>query len=384
MDAFDELIVNYLLNICGGLFIAIAAVIFRANKLRASNRAFSLLVLTGGIWTINYGFITRGGENAILHLRIGAAVAAFLAPTLIMVRDFIADPRSRFSQIALRNLGWVIAAFTLAALTPLDWFIRKNSPIASPEYGPGWLWQHLILAVIMAWIAVSGLRHRRHLRNGSRDEMDIAVTFAAGAVAVISAFLAFHHSGDPLPPPAFGLVAILYASRLTWVLLARGVYDARVLISLITRTVSIIIGASIVFFCVAWLLKVQAGINETASTIIASVVAAALVNYITQFFLAKHNALLYRSIASFQREVNEISRSAINQEKAILRLEHLIAEYTNTSDALVLTETGRGVYQRGSTACQIAASCGNASIAPAGSRATRWISPRSRPMIVKR
>jgi signal transduction histidine kinase len=347
MDAFDELIVNYLLNICGGLFIAIAAVIFRANKLRASNRAFSLLVLTGGIWTINYGFITRGGENAILHLRIGAAVAAFLAPTLIMVRDFIADPRSRFSSIARRNIGWIIAALALGALTPLDWFIHKDSPIAWPDYGPGWLWQHLILAAIMAWIAVSGLRHRRHLRDGSRDEMDIAVTFAAGAVAVISAFLAFHRSGDPLPPPTFGLVAILYASRLTWVLLARGVYDARVLISLITRTVSIIIGASIVFFFVAWLLKHQAGINETAATIIASIVAAALVNYITQFFLAKHNALLYRSIAGFQREVNEISRSALNQEKAVLRLEHLIAEYTNTTDALILTETGRGVYQRG-------------------------------------
>lgn len=347
MDAFDELIVNYLLNICGGLFIAIAAIIYRANKLRASNRAFSLLVLTGGIWTINYGFITRGGDNAILHLRIGAAVAAFLAPTLIMVRDFIADPRSRFRRIAKNNLPWIVLALSLVALTPLDWFIHHGSTAKSPDYGPGWLAQHLILAVIMAYIAISGWHHRRHLRGSSRDEMGIAVTFAAGAVSVISTFLAFHRSGDPLPPPEFGLVAILYAFRLTWVLLARGVYDARVLISLIVRTVSIILGASAVFFCVAWTLKVQAGINETTATIIASIVAAALVNYITQFFLAKHNALLYRSIADFQREVQEVARSALTQEKALLQLEHIIAEYTNTSDALILTETGRDVYQRG-------------------------------------
>jgi signal transduction histidine kinase len=347
MDAFNELIVKYLLNICGGLFIAIAAAIFRANKLRSSNRAFSLLVLTGGLWTLNYGFITRGGEHAILHLRIGAALAALLAPTLIIVRDFIADPRSRFSVIARRSLGWIVAALALGAITPLDWFIHKDSPPAQPDYGPGWFWQHIILAVMMAWITFTGLRHRRHLRHGSRAEMDIAVIFAAGAVAIISAFLAFHRSGDPLPPPAFGLVAILYASRLTWVLLARGVYDARVLISLVTRTLSIILGASVVFFLVEWLLEHKANLDATAAAIIASIVAAALVNYITQHFLAKHNALLYRSIASFQREVNEISRSALNQEKALQRLERLIAEYTNTTETLILIETGRDVYQSG-------------------------------------
>jgi signal transduction histidine kinase len=347
MDAFDELIVNYLLNICGGLFIAIAAVIYRANKLRASNRAFSLLVLAGGLWTINYGFITRGGDNALLHLRIGAALAAFLAPTLIIVRDFIAEPRARFRGIAKNSLPWIVFAVAVAAITPLDWFLRHTSTIDSPQYGPGWLWQHLIIAAAMGYIAVSGWHHRAQLRGSSRDEMGIAVTFAAGAVAVISTFLAFHHSGDPLPPPEFGLIAIVYAFRLTWVLLARGVYDARVLISLVTRTVSIILGASAVFFCVAWALEKQAGINETAATIIASIVAAALVNAITQFFLAKHNALLYRSIAGFQREVQEVARSALTQEKAILRLERIIAEYTNTTDALILTETGRGVYQRG-------------------------------------
>ena len=347
MDAFDELIVNYLLNICGGLFIAIAAVIYRANKLRASNRAFSLLVLAGGLWTINYGFITRGGDNALLHLRIGAALAAFLAPTLIIVRDFIAEPRARFRGIAKNSLPWIVFAVAVAAITPLDWFLRHTSTIDSPQYGPGWLWQHLIIAAAMGYIAVSGWHHRAQLRGSSRDEMGIAVTFAAGAVAVISTFLAFHHSGDPLPPPEFGLIAIVYAFRLTWVLLARGVYDARVLISLVTRTVSIILGASAVFFCVAWALEKQAGINETAATIIASIVAAALVNAITQFFLAKHNALLYRSIAGFQREVQEVARSALTQEKAILRLERIIAEYTNTTDALILTETGRSVYQRG-------------------------------------
>jgi signal transduction histidine kinase len=347
MDAFDELIVNYLLNICGGLFIAIAAVIYRANKLRASNRAFSLLVLAGGLWTINYGFITRGGDNALLHLRIGAALAAFLAPTLIIVRDFIAEPRARFRGIAKNSLPWIVFAVAVAAITPLDWFLRHASTIDSPQYGPGWLWQHLIIAAAMGYIAVSGWHHRAQLRGSSRDEMGIAVTFAAGAVAVISTFLAFHHSGDPLPPPEFGLIAIVYAFRLTWVLLARGVYDARVLISLVTRTVSIILGASAVFFCVAWALEKQAGINETAATIIASIVAAALVNAITQFFLAKHNALLYRSIAGFQREVQEVARSALTQEKAILRLERIIAEYTNTTDALILTETGRSVYQRG-------------------------------------
>jgi signal transduction histidine kinase len=347
MDAFDELIVNYLLNICGGLFIAIAAIIYRANKLRASNRAFSLLVLIGGIWTINYGFITRGGDNAISHLRIGAAVAAFLAPTLIIVRDFIANPRARFNLIAKNTVPWIVLAVALAALTPLDWFLRKSSTIASINYGPGWLWQHLIISGAMAYIAYSGWAHRRELRGTARDEMGIAVIFAGGAVAVISAFLAFHHSGDPLPPPEFGLVAILYASRLTWVLLARGVYDARVLISLVTRTIAIILGASAVFFCIYWLLKIQAGINETAAAIVASIAAAALVNYITQFFLAKHNALLYRSIAGFQREVQEVARSALTQEKALLQLERIFAEYTNAADALILLETGRSVYQRG-------------------------------------
>ncbi len=345
MDAFDELIVNYLLNICGGLFIAIAAVIFRANKLRASNRAFSLLVLLGGIWTINYGFITRGGENAIMHLRIGAAVAAMLAPTLVVVREFIIDPRARFKTIARRNLLWIVLALVLGATTATDWFLRYGSPPSVPDYGPGWFWQHLAIAIKMALIAVSGWRARKGLRPGSRAEMDIAVTFASGAVAIISAFLALHHTGDPLPPPAFGLVAIVYASRLTWVLLARGVYDARVLISLILRTVCIILGASVVFFCVAWSLKAY-GVNETAATIIASIVAAALVNYITQFFLGKHNALLYRSIAGFQREANEVARSPLTQEDAILKLERLIAEYTNTDDALILTEVGRGLYSR--------------------------------------
>ncbi len=49
--------------------------------------------------------------------------------------------------------------------------------------------------------------------------------------------------------------------------------------------------------------------------------------------------------------MNEISRSALNQEKALQRLEKLIAEYTNTTDALILTETGRNIYQR--DACRL-------------------------------
>jgi len=346
MDAFHKFLVDYLLNLCGGLFIAIAAVIFRANKLRASNRAFSLLVFAGGLWTINFAFIVRGGDGAVLHLRIGAALAAFLPPVMVVVRQFINDPRIRFSQACFRALPWVGIGAVLAALTPLDWFIRYSSG-QLPDYGPGWLVQHLAIAAAMAYIFSTGWSSLRRLRGGARDEMAISVVYAAGAVAAISAFLAFHKSGDPLPPAECGLIAVLYASRLTWMLLARGVYDARVLISLLSRTVSIIAGASVVFFLVDWLLRRHGGMNEAVSAIVASIVAAGLVNYITQFFLGKHNALLYRSIASFQRQVNEIARSALSQDKAVQKLERIIAEYTNTTDAMILTETGREVYQRG-------------------------------------
>jgi two-component system sensor histidine kinase HydH len=346
MDVFHEFIVNYLLNICGGLFIAIAVIIYRANKLRPSNRAFSLLVFFGGVWTINYGFITRGGENAIAHLRLGAAIAAFLAPSIIVVRDFIACPRSRFSRVTLRSLPWIVLAVALAALTPLDWFIHKNSPPTLPDYGPGWFWQHIVVSAAMAHIAFTGWKNMRALQGGSRDEMGIAVAYAAGAVAVISAFLAFHKSGDPLPPAEFGLIAILYASRLTWTLLARGVYDARVLTALLVRTASILLGASLVFLLVSGLLE-RSGLNETTAAVIGSILAAALVNSLTQFFLGRHNALLYRSIAGFQREVNEIARSALTPEKAAQKLEALLAEYTTTADAFLLTEVARDIYQRG-------------------------------------
>jgi signal transduction histidine kinase len=347
MDALHQFFVDYVLNICGGLFIAIAVVIFRANALRAANVAFALLVFAGGIWTINYGFIARHDPRAVFHLRLGATIASFLPATFLLTRNLIANPHWRLRRDWKPIALWIGFGVVLAAVTTLDWFIRHDSLPDKPVYGPGWFWQHIAISAAMAYIAASGWRLSRKLQNSARVEMRLAVVAACCAVATISAFLALLNSSAALPPAANGVVATVYASYLIWVLLVRGIYDTRSLLNILARTVCVMVGGTVTFLLIDSVLEERAGMNRTAAAIVASVIAAIIVNYITTFFLARHNALLYRSIAGFQREVNEVARSALTQEKAIAALEAIIAEYANTSTALIFSEVGRGVYRRG-------------------------------------
>lgn len=347
MASIQSFLVDYLLIFCGGAFLAISPIIYRANSLRAANRYFALQMVIAGVWTINYSFSVRAGANATDHLRVGSVIASALPWVLACVQDLLSRGDDRQRPLRRTHLTWGSISLGLAACTPWSEFLHEHPDLQHPHYGVLWTGYHLVLCLVMAVIAWDAYRTSKRVSVRSRDEMLTAVLAAAGTIAVVSGFMVLVIGEPRLPPPEYALIVIVYAFTLAWVIVARGIYDARAVMRILFRTGGMVLGVAIVFLGLSLLLRRFTPLSDMVASLLASLASAGIGIAITRAFLRRQNALLYRSIGGFQSRVNAIVREATSADIAVAMLEKVVAEYTGTTRALLLTELQQGLYQRG-------------------------------------
>ncbi|MDX2186491.1 MAG: ATP-binding protein [Opitutaceae bacterium] len=347
MATAQQFLADYLLNICGLAFFGIGLIIYRANNLRAANRVFSIQMLIAGIWTFNYSFSVQPGANALTHLRVGSAVASLLPWVLAFVREVITSQLPR--PVVARRIHYVWGGISavLMACTPFNQFVTPNVTPGGANYGVLWILYHVALCLAMAWIAFTGYRRLGQIQGRRRDEMWLAVISAAGTIAVVSAFLVAVSKKATLPPAEYALIVIVYAFVLAWIIVVRGIYDARAVVKLLARTSIMVFAIATVFLLLNNLLMAFTSMTHLMADLAASIGAGVIGVSITRSLLRRENFLLNRSIAGFQRQVNELTRGAISSDIAIAHLERIFAESTGTARAYLLSEVQPGVFQRG-------------------------------------
>ncbi|WP_404424148.1 ATP-binding protein [Nibricoccus sp. IMCC34717] len=347
MASAHPILADFLLNVCGLVFLGIGLLIYRANALRSANRAFAIQMLIAGIWTFNYGFSVQPGANSVVHLRVGAAVASLLPWVLAWVREVIASTESRPGVARRIHLFWGSLSLVLLASTPFDAFVSTHPAPDGANYGSLWIGYHLVLCLMMARIAITGYARLRGIQGRRRDEMWIAVIAAAGTIAVVSAFMVVASTRATLPPAEYALIVIAYAFTLAWVIMVRGIYDARALVKILARTGGLVLTLAALFLIGSYGLQWMTPMKPAIANACASIGAAAIGVAIMRPFLRGENEILSQSIGDFQRQVNELVRGAVSTDLAIAHLERLLAKHAGTSSAYLLSEVQPGVFQRG-------------------------------------
>jgi signal transduction histidine kinase len=347
MASTHPFLADFLLNFCGLAFLGIGLLIYRANALRPANRVFAIQMLIAGIWTFNYGFSVQPGANAVMHLRVGSAVASFLPWVLALVREVIA-PHEVSPAVSRRiHLCWGSLSLALLACTPFDAFVASHSAPDGANYGSLWIAYHLVLCVAMARIAFTAYSRLETIHGRRRDEMWIAVIAAAGTIAIVSGFLVVASTRATLPPAEYALIVIAYAFTLAWVIMVRGIYDARALMKILMRTCGLVLTLASLYllgnYGLIWLTPMRPELANVCASIGAGAVGVAIMRP----FLRGENEILSQSIGEFQRQVNELVRGAVSTDLAIAHLERLFAKHARTASAYLLSEVQPGVYQRG-------------------------------------
>lgn len=330
-----------------GLFHAfVGVVVYRANKLRPANRVFSLVVFVGALWTVNYGFILEGGPGAVLHMRLGAAVASFLPAIAMMVRGAILRPRARVGELAAEARPLFVIGIGLCGVTALDWFVETGFSPPRPLYHFGWQVLHTALAALMFFEAWQGWRALPSLPAPRRSELLVTGVIHSLCVGVISVVLGWNGHMNGLPPQWLEAIIVGYILGLTWTIAGRQIFDARVLL-LIGLHALVAIAATACFFLAAQIFLEKMGHRDDWTPKVVACLAASVFGLlITREFFHRYSALVNRDTGPFQKRVAAALRDAKNCDMAMANVEQLFSEFCGTESALVLPEKTAGRYER--------------------------------------
>ncbi len=333
-----------------GIFVGlIGLVIFRANKLRAANRYFSVYMFGTAAWVVNHHFVQQGGGDAILHLRIGPALASFFPAAIGMVREAILNNKVTLPALITKSAPWLVIGVLLAAPTVTQWFLPSGPGVTGPHYGLGYVLQHIGLAAAMLYQGWLGLRTLNQVTGPRRTEMIVAVIMMAICVGIISILMASRSWTDVEITRSYPIKIIVfgYILWLAWTIAGRQIYDAKYLFSLALQGAAILLVTAGAFILAETLLTRLGTWAEWTPKIVACVIAAGIGMLLTRRFFRRYMALLSEDTAIFQDKVAGVIRSSLNHEVALGEVERLFADYCGTVTAFILQELSPGRYERG-------------------------------------